>query len=67
MPDPPQSLRLEVRFDDGSPTGHATATDGNSRRFAGWLALMAAIEALAPDEASPPTTRPSHTQPEERP
>ena len=44
-----QSIRLDVRFDGELPTGHVIAADGRTRRFAGWLGLMAAVEALATD------------------
>ncbi len=46
-----RSIRLDLCFDDGSPAGRATACDGATRRFAGWLGLMAAVEALVGDGA----------------
>ncbi len=39
-------IRLELRLDGQLPTGRASTPD-NERDFAGWLGLIAAIEALA--------------------
>jgi hypothetical protein len=53
MPGDADSIRLDVCFDGGSPTGRATADGGTTRRFAGWLGLMAAVEALVDQPALP--------------
>jgi hypothetical protein len=46
MDERPVSIRLEVRFAEDVPEGVAFA-DGPPMPFAGWLGLMAAVEALA--------------------
>ena len=67
----PRVIRLELRLDGESPIGRASTPDGGERDFAGWLGLIAAIEALAardretgaghaPDEAA---TRDIHDDP----
>jgi hypothetical protein len=61
-------IRLELRLDGESPIGRASTPDDGERDFAGWLGLIAAIEALAerpegdiaPDEAA---TRDIHDDP----
>jgi hypothetical protein len=40
-------IRLELRLDGESPIGRASTPDDGERDFAGWLGLIAAIEALA--------------------
>ena len=50
MDDPARVITLELRFDDGLPTGRASTPDDRRREFAGWLRLMAAIEALARED-----------------
>jgi hypothetical protein len=52
-----RSIWLEVCFEDGSPSGHAVAGGGATRGFAGWLGLMAAVEALAGEDAPSPANR----------
>jgi hypothetical protein len=47
MEDAARGIRLELRFDGESPTGRASTPDDGERGFAGWLGLIAAIEALA--------------------
>jgi hypothetical protein len=51
-------ITLELRLDNQSrsPVGRASTPDNQERRFAGWLALMAAIDALATDDPNPPHT-----------
>jgi hypothetical protein len=52
-----RSIWLELRFEGGSPSGHAVAGSGATRGFAGWLGLMAAVEALAGEDAPTPANR----------
>ena len=49
-------VTLELRLSVDSLTGRAVAPDGTVREFAGWLGLVAAVDALAPGErvARPP-------------
>jgi hypothetical protein len=48
-------ITLELRLDkqSRSPVGRASTPDNQERRFAGWLALMAAIDALVSDDPNP--------------
>lgn len=39
-------IRIELRLDGPLPTGHATAVDGGTRSFTGWVGLMSAVDAL---------------------
>ncbi len=41
-------MTLEVQVIDESLIGLATATDGTTREFAGWLGLLSVLEALLP-------------------
>jgi len=45
------TVRLDLRVDDDTLTGHLRADDGTTRAFTGRLELMAAIEATI---AAPP-------------
>jgi hypothetical protein len=40
-------IRLELRLDGELPIGRASTAESGERRFAGWLGLIAAIDALA--------------------
>ena len=40
-------ITLKLRLDGQSPTGRASTPGNTQREFAGWLGLIAAIEALA--------------------
>ncbi len=40
-------ITLELRLDGQSPIGHASTPESGQRGFAGWLGLIAAIDALA--------------------
>ncbi len=51
MNDPACVVRLEFSFDGESPRGRAVGRGEAERRFAGWLGLVAAIEALVDDDA----------------
>lgn len=53
MSDQVRTIRLEVRLDGDSPAGSATACGERSREFAGWLGLVAAIEALLTGDRPP--------------
>ncbi len=46
MSDPVRTIRLELRLDGDSPAGSAMVCGEPSRDFAGWLGLVAAIEAF---------------------
>lgn len=39
---------LDVELVDESPSGYAATADGTRRKFAGWLGLLSALEALLP-------------------
>ncbi len=43
-------ITLELRLDGQSPIGRASTPGHREREFAGWLGLIAAIEALATGE-----------------
>jgi hypothetical protein len=43
------TITLELRVAADSLTGHCVGPEGAARRFAGWLGLMAAIDALLAD------------------
>jgi hypothetical protein len=47
MEDAARVIRLELRLEGESPIGRASTPDNEERGFAGWLGLIAAIEALA--------------------
>ncbi len=47
-------VTVELRLTAATLTGHAVGADGAVREFAGWLGLMAALEALVPEAESPP-------------
>jgi hypothetical protein len=53
MKAPAHVVRLELRLDGDSPTGRAIGAGEEARRFAGWLGLMAAVEALVTGEPEP--------------
>jgi len=57
MEDAARVIRLELRLEGESPIGRASTPDNRERGFAGWLSLIAAIEALA---AGDPQTGPGH-------
>jgi hypothetical protein len=40
-------ITLELRLDGDAPAGRASAPDREQREFAGWLGLIAAVDALA--------------------
>ena len=42
-----REIRLELRLDGQSPIGRASTRESGQREFAGWLGLIAAIDALA--------------------
>jgi hypothetical protein len=46
----PTSISLELRVQDDSFAGRATADSGRRRDFTGWLGLMGAIDALLATE-----------------
>lgn len=46
MDAPAHVVRLELWLDGDSPTGRAIAHGEAARRFAGWVGLVAAVEAL---------------------
>ncbi|MFZ0090990.1 MAG: hypothetical protein WAL63_15900 [Solirubrobacteraceae bacterium] len=50
MESPAHVVRLELRLDGDSPTGCAIGTGEEARRFAGWLGLINAVEALVTGE-----------------
>jgi hypothetical protein len=55
-------VQLVLEFEDAEPiSGSLRGDDGGSRRFSGWLGLMAAIKETAGNEPSPLATdeRPS--------
>jgi hypothetical protein len=56
-------ITLELRLDgqSRSPVGRASTPDNQERRFAGWLALIAAIDALATDD--PNRQHPTNQEP----
>jgi hypothetical protein len=43
-------VRLELWLDGDSPNGHAVGRGDEARQFAGWLGLIAAVEALIGDD-----------------
>jgi hypothetical protein len=58
-------ITLELRLDGQSPIGRASTPDNRERQFAGWLALIAAIDALATDDPNTgtgPSTQPTSNQ-----
>jgi hypothetical protein len=46
-------VRLELWLDGESPTGLAVGSSDQARQFAGWLGLIAAVEALIGDDREP--------------
>jgi hypothetical protein len=57
-------IRLDLELDGDDLTG--LATDGSAtRRFCGWLGLIAALDALVRDEAADRPAPPIQTAPEE--
>jgi hypothetical protein len=63
MDEPAHHVLLELRLDGESVTGSATALGEPDRAFAGWLGLVAAVEALVGagqprDQGSDPVGRP---------
>jgi hypothetical protein len=59
-------LTLRVDLDADPITGSLTSSRGASRRFAGWIGLAAALEALRaerPANPSPPATATDHSGP----
>ena len=56
------SIHLELRVgDDESLTGRATDCAGTARDFAGWLGLVATIDALVHDAPAAPAAPNSET------
>ncbi len=53
METPARVVRLELWLDGDSPTGRAIGTGEEARRFAGWLGLITAVEALVTGETEP--------------
>lgn len=49
----PIVIRLELRLADQSVNGRAVDAAGKTREFAGWMGLVAAIDALASAAPSP--------------
>jgi len=49
MEDAARVITLELRLDGQSPIGRASTPDHRQRAFAGWLGLIAAIEAVLAD------------------
>jgi hypothetical protein len=47
----PTTIRMELRLDGDLPTGRACDDSGRMREFAGWLALVAAIDELLSPES----------------
>jgi hypothetical protein len=45
-------IRVELRLDGASPRGRATAVDGGTRDFSGWVGLMSAVDALVAGDAA---------------
>ena len=50
------TLALELRLADDALTGRVTAADGKETDFSGWLGLVATIEGLLAEPATPVTT-----------
>ena len=50
------TLALEHRRADDALTGRVTAADGKDTVFSGWLGLVATIESLLAEPATPPIT-----------
>jgi len=73
MPDPVRTIRLKLRLDGDSPAGSANVSGEQPREFAGWLGLVAAIEALLTStketgdgrEQSRPSPRPDAGEPDD--
>jgi hypothetical protein len=55
MDDAARVITLELRLDGQSPIGRASTPDRRERAFAGWLWLIAAIEALATGDPDTPS------------
>ena len=55
----PRVITLELRLDGQSPIGRARTPDNRERAFAGWLALVAAIDALATADPDTGADKPS--------
>ena len=53
MSDGTRTIRLELTLDGDLPAGSATVCGGPSREFAGWLGLVAAIEAILTADPRP--------------
>jgi hypothetical protein len=49
-------IRLELHLADDSLTGRASDGTGAAREFVGWLGLVAAIDALLPEDVPVPTS-----------
>lgn len=50
------AIRLEVHLAGDCLTGTATSSTGVERPFSGWLGLIAAIDALLPQDLPTPTS-----------
>jgi len=53
-------IRLELQLADDSLTGRASDGTGTSREFAGWMGLVAAIDALV--RGNSPATAPDSSR-----
>jgi hypothetical protein len=49
----PIRILLEVELIEETLTGRASASDGTTREFAGWLGLLNVLEGLLPDSRPP--------------
>ncbi|MDQ3936216.1 MAG: hypothetical protein M3340_16475 [Actinomycetota bacterium] len=56
MDTPHTAISLDVSLAGDCLTGTATSATGVERPFCGWLGLIAAIDALLPQDASTPAT-----------
>lgn len=66
MQDPARVIRLELRLDGESPIGHASTRDHGERAFAGWLGLIAAIDALTTGDHTTTAGQNARTSGQER-
>lgn len=62
MSDSVRAIRLELSLDGDSPAGSARVCGGPSREFAGWLGLVAAIEAILTADSRPGATTTTTTE-----
>ena len=53
------AISLELHLAGDCLTGHATDASGVERPFCGWLGLIAAIDALLPETATPAVPTPT--------